>query len=174
MLARFSVQRPYTVLVAAVLIIVLGVISFMGMTTDLLPEIELPYVVVITSYPGASPEQVERTVTAPLEAVLGTTSGLKNINSISRENASVIILEFVQRVNMDSIMIELANNLDLVSSQLDDSVGKPMMLRINPDMIPVMVATVDMEGADIDELSKLVSDKLLPAFERIDGVASVT
>jgi len=160
--------------VAAVLIIVLGVISFMGMTTDLLPEIELPYVVVITSYPGASPEQVERTVTAPLEAVLGTTSGLKNINSISRENASVIILEFVQRVNMDSIMIELANNLDLVSSQLDDSVGKPMMLRINPDMIPVMVATVDMEGADIDELSKLVSDKLLPAFERIDGVASVT
>ncbi|MFY9412310.1 MAG: efflux RND transporter permease subunit, partial [Dethiobacteria bacterium] len=92
MLSQFSVKRPYTVIVAVVLVIVLGVISYMGMRTDLLPEIELPYVVVVTAYPGASPEQVEQAATKPLESSLGTVSGLKKISSISQENSSIIIL----------------------------------------------------------------------------------
>lgn len=71
MLPKFSVQRPYTVLVATILIVVLGVVSFSGLSTDLLPNIELPYVVVITAYPGASPEKVEQSVTRPLESVWG-------------------------------------------------------------------------------------------------------
>lgn len=174
MLSQFSVKRPYTVLVAVVLIIVLGIISFTGMITDLLPDIELPYVVVMTTFPGASPEQVERTVTAPLESALGTAGGLKKISSISRENSSMIILEFIQSVNMDSVMIELSNNLDMASSRLDSAVSKPMLMRINPDMMPVMVATADMEDTDIRELSRFASDTLLPTFKRIDGVASVS
>ncbi len=174
MLSQFSVKRPYTVLVAVVLVIVLGIISFTGMTTDLLPDIELPYVVVITSYPGASPEQVEQSVTRPLESALGTTSGLNNISSVSNENSSTIILEFAQSVNMDSAMIELSNNIDMISARLDSAVSKPMLMRINPDMMPIMVATVDMEGKDIGEVSEFVTGTLLPAFERIDGVASVS
>ncbi len=174
MLSRFSVKRPYTVLVAVVLVIVLGIISFTGMSTDLLPDIELPYVVAITTYPGASPEQVEQSVTRPLESALGTTSGLKNIQSVSNENSSIIILEFIQSVNMDSVMIELSNNIDMVSARLDSAVSKPMLLRISPDMMPIMVATVDMEGRDIGEVSKFVNDIVLPAFERVDGVASVS
>ena len=174
MLSKFSVKRPYTVLVAVVLIFVLGIVSFTGMTTDLLPDIELPYVIVITSYPGASPEQVELSVTRPLEAALGTTSGLNNLTSVSNENSSVVILEFVQDINMDSAMIELSGNLDMVSSQLGDTVGKPMLMRINPDMMPIMVATVDMEGREIGEVSAFVKENILPTFERINGVASVT
>ena len=96
MLPQFSVRKPYTVLVAVVLVLVLGVISFTGMTTDLLPAMELPYVVVMTTYPGASPEKIETTVTKPLEAVLGTTGGIKNVSSVSSENASLVILEFEQ------------------------------------------------------------------------------
>jgi len=174
MLAEYSVKRPYTVFVAVILIIVLGVISFLNMTTDLLPSMELPYVIVITSYPGASPEKVEQTVTRPLEAVLSTSSGLKNISSISSENSSLIILEYAQNTNMDSAMIELSGSIDTVSAQFDDSVGTPILLRISPDMLPIVVASVDREGMDLDELSAFTSDTIVPAFERIEGVASVS
>ena len=106
MLAKYSVKRPYTVAVAVILIIVLGIISYNNMTTDLLPAMELPYIVVVTTYPGASPEKVEQMVTRPLEAVLSTSSGLKNISSVSSENSSMIMLEYLQETNMDSAMIE--------------------------------------------------------------------
>jgi HAE1 family hydrophobic/amphiphilic exporter-1 len=174
MLAQYSVKKPYTVIVAAILIIVLGVISFTNMITDLLPAMDLPYVVVITSYPGASPEKVEQMVTKPLEAVLGTSSGLKNISSISSENSSTIVLEYLQDTNMDSVMIELSSSIDMVSAQFEDEVGTPILLKISPDMIPIVVASVDYEGMDIDELSSFTADTVVPAFERIDGVASVT
>lgn len=174
MLSQFSVKRPYTVLVAAILVLVLGVVSFTGMRTDLLPDIELPYIVVLTTYPGASPEQVEQTVTRPLESVLSSAGGLKNISSISSENSSIVILEFVQETNMDSATIELSNSIDLVSARLNSAVSKPILLRISPDMLPVAVATVDLEGRDLEELTEYVSGTLLPAFERIDGVAAVS
>lgn len=173
MLPQFSVRKPYTVLVAVVLVLVLGVISFTGMTTDLLPAMELPYVVVMTTYPGASPEKIETTVTKPLEAVLGTTGGIKNVSSVSSENASIVILEFEQGTNMDSAMIELSSNVDLVSGQMDDAVGTPMLMKISPDMLPVMVASVDMDGMDVKEIYAFADETVMPAFERIDGVASV-
>ena len=147
MLSQFSVKKPYTVFVGVILIIVLGVISFTGMSTDLLPNIELPYIIVVTSYPGASPEQVEQSVTRPLESSLATAGGLKNLRSVSAENSSTIILEFAQDINMDSVMIELSNLLDLVSARLDESVGKPILLQLNPDMMPIMVTTVEIGRA---------------------------
>ncbi|MEG0616817.1 MAG: efflux RND transporter permease subunit [Oscillospiraceae bacterium] len=173
MLPKFSVKKPYTVVVAVVMIIVLGVISFTGMTTDLLPAIELPYIVVATSYPGASPEKVELAVTKPLESVLGTTSGIKSVSSTSNENSSMVMLEFEQGTNMDSATIELSGNIDLVSAQLPDGVGAPMLMKISPDMLPIMVASVDVNGMDIKEVSSYVTNTVLPALERIDGVASV-
>ena len=142
MLPRFSVKKPFTVLVAVILVLILGVVSFTGMTTDLLPSMELPYVVVVTTYPGASPEKVEAAVTRPLEAVLGTTGGINTVQSVSSENSSMIILEFEQGTNMDSAMIELSGNIDLVAGQLDDAVGAPMMLKMSPDMLPVVAASV--------------------------------
>ncbi len=174
MFSQFSVRRPYTVFVGVCLLVVLGIVSFTGMSTDLLPNLELPYIVVMTTYPGASPEQVETVVTRPLEAALGTAGGLKNIQSVSRENSSMIILEFVQTTNMDSAMIELSNTVDMLSSRLDNTISKPILMRINPEMMPIMVATVDMDGKEIEELSEFVNEIVLPRFERIDGVASVT
>lgn len=173
MLSHYSVKKPYTVLVAVVLVLVLGVVSFMGMTTDLLPSIELPYVMVVTSYPGASPEKIEMTVTKPLESVLGTTSGVKNVQSVSSENSSMIVLEFEQGTNMDSAMIELSSNVDLVEAQLDDAVGTPMLLQISPDMLPVMIASVDVNGMDVSQVSDYTQESVIPEFERLNGVASV-
>lgn len=174
MLEKFSVKKPLTVVVAVILVFVLGFISFGGMTSDLLPEMELPYVIAITPYPGASPEKVEAAVTRPLETTLGTAGGIKNVTSISNENASMVMLEFEQDTNMDSAMIELSNSLDMVKSALPDGVGTTTMLKISPDMMPVMVMAVDSDGMDVRELSAYVSETLLPAFERLDGVASVT
>lgn len=174
MLSKHSVRKPFTVVVAVILIVVLGVISFTGMTTDLLPTMELPYVIVVTSYPGASPEKVEQTVTRPMEAALGTASGLKNISSVSSENSSMIMLEYVQETNMDSAMIELSGSIDMVSAQFEDGVGTPLLMKISPDMLPIVVASVDYEGMNIDELSDFTSDTVIPAFERLDGVAAVS
>ncbi|MEG1871135.1 MAG: efflux RND transporter permease subunit, partial [Peptostreptococcaceae bacterium] len=134
---------------------------------------DLPYVVVITTYPGASPEKVELEVTKPLEKALATTSGIENIDSVSSENSSMIILEFSQDMNMDSAMIDLSGKIDLAKSQLDDKVGSPMLMKLNPDMMPIMVASVDIDGLDIKSVSKYVEDEVIPEFERIDGIASV-
>lgn len=174
MLSKFSVTRPYTVFVAVVLVIVLGLVSFTGMTVDLFPGMELPYVVAMTTYPGAGPEQVELEVTRPLEAGLGTTSGVVGISSVSSENFSLVIIEFAQGTNMDSAMIDLSAAIDLVYGQLDDLVARPTLMRINPDMMPVMIATVDLEGESLGEVSDFVEETLLPSLERIDGVAAVS
>ena len=122
MLSRFSVKRPYTVLVGVVLVLILGYVSFTKMTTDLLPSINMPYAIVITTYPGASPEEVEKVVTSPVESSMATTSNIKEIRSVSSENVSVVILEFEQTANMDSVTIEMRESLDQISAYWDDSI----------------------------------------------------
>lgn len=146
----------------------------MNMTTDLLPSIDLPYVMVNTVYPGASPEKVEASVTKPLEQVLATTSGIENISSVSSENSSMVVLEFNQSVNMDSAMIEMSSQIDMVKGQFEDGISTPMIIRMNPDMMPIMMLSIDIEDMDIKEVTKYVNEKIMPQFERIDGVASVS
>lgn len=173
MFSKFSVKRPFTVFVSVILVIILGGVSFTEMTTDLLPKIDLPYVIVMTTYPGASPEKVEESVTKPLEKVLATSNGIENINSVSSENSSMIMLEFSQDMNMDSAMIDLSGKVDLVKGQLADEVSTPTLMKMNPDMMPIMVASIDINNKDIKETSNIVKKEVIPSFERIDGVASV-
>ena len=173
-MSKYCVKKPYTVVVAVVMVIVLGVISFFNMVTDLLPAMELPYVVVVTTMPGASPEQVESQITAPLEAGLGTVNGVTNVTSTSSENVSTVVLEFDGGTNMDSAMVNLSTAVDQVRGVLPDTAGNPMLLQISPDMLPVMIAAVDMEGMDIYQLTDFASGTVIPAFERQAGVASVS
>lgn len=173
-MSKYCVKKPFTVVVAVIMVIVLGVISFTSMTTDLLPAMELPYVMVVTSYPGASPERVEAAVTAPLEAGLGTVSGVKNVTSTSSENVSMVALEFEQDTNMDSAMVALSTALDQIRGALPDMAQNPMLMQLSPDMLPVMIASVDMEGMDIYDLTEFVDSDVIPGFERLDGVASVS
>lgn len=174
MLSKFSVKKPYTVLVGVVMIIVLGIVSFTKMTTDLLPNINLPYVIVMTTYVGASPETVETVVTKPVESSMATVSNIAGISSVSSENYSVVILEFEQDADMDSVSLEIRENLDQIKSYWDDSVGNPIIMKLNPDMLPVMVAAIGREGTDNAEISKYVSESILPDLESIEGVASVS
>jgi multidrug efflux pump subunit AcrB len=174
MLSKFSVKRPYTVVVAVVVVLILGVISFINLNTDLLPSIDLPYVVIMTTYPGASPEEVEMIVTKPIEQAVATVNNIKNVSSISRENSSIVIMEFNNDTNMDSATIEINGMLDLIKPAWDNySISSPMLMRLNPDMLPVMISAVDVEGLDIVEISEMVNQKIIPEFESVNGVASV-
>lgn len=174
MIPKYSVKRPYTVLVAVVLVIVLGVVSLTRMTTDLLPAMNLPYVIVVTTDVGASPEEVEKDVTSPIEAAMATTSNINNVSSMSYDNYSMVVLEYEQSTNMDSAMIEIQQQLDQLTGQFPDSVGTPIIMQIDPDMMPVMIASADVDGMDQAEVSDYVDNELLPLFESIEGVASVT
>ena len=174
MFSKFSVKKPYTVLVGVVLVIVLGVVSFTRMTTDLLPDMSLPYVVVVTTDVGASPEEVEKDVTAPIEAAMATTSNIKNVSSTSRDSVSMVILEYEQETSMDSIIIEIQQSLDQLQGSFPDTVGSPIIMQIDPDMMPIMIASADVEGMDKSELSIYVNDELIPMIESIEGVASVS
>jgi len=174
MISKFSVKKPYTILVAVIMVIILGVVSLTKMTTDLLPSISLPYVIVMTTYPGASPETVEMAVTKPVEASMATISNVESISSTSNENYSMVIMEFAQSANMDSASLEIRESLDQIKSYWDDSIGNPIIMKLNPDMLPVMVAAVGMEGMDTAEISDYTTDYLIPELESIEGVASAS
>ncbi|MCI9137899.1 MAG: MMPL family transporter, partial [Lachnospiraceae bacterium] len=174
MLSRFSVKKPYTVIVGIVLIIILGAVSLSKMSTDLLPSINLPYAIVITTYPGASPEQVEGAVTQPIEAAMASTSNIKNISSNSSNNMSMVILEFEQTANMDSITVEMRESLDQIRGNWPDTVGNPIIMKLNPDMMPIMIAALEVEGMDSLEIADFTEKELIPDIESVEGVASVT
>ncbi len=174
MISNFSVKKPYTVLVGVVLAIILGVVSFTRMTADLMPSISLPYVIVMTTYPGASPETVEAMVTQPVEASMATVSNIESISSVSNENYSMVILEFAQTADMNAVSLEIRENLDQIKSYWDDSIGNPIIMKLNPDMLPVMIAAVGVNGMDYAQISTYVQDTIMPELESIEGVASVS
>ena len=173
MLSKFSVKRPYTVLVAVVAVIVIGVVAMLRMHADLLPEMELPYVIVITTDMGASPEEVERNVTSKVEAALATTSNLEEISSMSYNSYSTVILEYAQTTNMDSTIIEIEQSIAQIDGTMGENVGKPMIMQLNPNMIPIMISTVSVEGMDNIKLTDYVNTEIAPKLEGIEGVASV-
>lgn len=173
-MSKFSVKKPYTVLVAVIMVIVLGIVSFTRMSADLLPSINLPYVIVMTTYVGASPETVETVVTKPVESAMATISNIENISSVSNENYSMVIMEFEQSTNMDSASLEIRESLDQIKSYWDDSVGNPIIMKLNPDMLPIMVAAVGVEGMSDTEVSEYTEEKVVPRLESIEGVASAS
>ena len=174
MISKFSVKRAYTIIVGIVLVLILGVVVYTRMTVDLLPSIELPYAVVVTTYPGASPESVETGVTKPIEQSVATIDNIASIQSISSENYSMVILEFNSDTNMDAATIDMREKLDQVKGFFDESVGNPMILKLNPNMLPVMIAAVDKQDTDIIELTEYVENNVTSRIEGVEGVASVT
>ena len=168
---KFSVKKPYTVLVGILAVLVLGFVAFTKLSTDLLPEMELPYVVVITTYPGAAPERVESQVTEVLESSLGTVNGVENVTSTSSENYSMVMLEFAEGTNMDGAMVKLSTAIDQLT--LPEHCGTPILMEVSMDMMPTMEATIDYEGMDIYELSQFAEEKIIPYLERQNGVANI-
>ncbi len=174
MFSAFSVRKPYTVVVAVIIIAILGAVSLTGMNLELLPNINLPVTVVTTPYMGASPEEVENVVTQPMEQSMATLTNISSIRSVSQEHMSIMILEFEESANMDTVLIEMRENLDMISAGMPDDVGSSNIIRLNPDMLPIMVASVSVEDLSITEATNVVENDVIPQLERIEGVASVS
>ena len=169
-----SVKKPYTILVGVIIILMLAAVSLSKMTTDLLPSISTPYLMVITTYPGASPEKVELEVVEPLEGVLSTVTGVKNVTSNSAENYGMITLEFEAETNMDSALVKVNTALDTVKDSLPERCSSPSIMEISLDMLATMYVAVYDDNKDIYELTDFAKDNVIPYFERQNGVASVS
>lgn len=174
MLPKLSVKKPMTIFVAVIVVIVLGIVSVFKMTPDLLPNMDFPYAIILTTYPGQTPETVESVVTKPLEQSLSTIDGLKTITSTSSDNYSMLTLEFEDGTNMDTATVDMRGNLDTIKDAWPDGVGSPYLMKINPNMMPVAMVAVDYDGYDTVQISDYVNNELKNQLEGIDGVASVS
>ena len=171
---KFSVKKPMTIFVAVIAVLVLGIVAYIKMTPDLLPNMDFPYVIVVTTYPGATPEKVEEEVSKPLEQSMSTLEHIKEITSTSSENVSMLTMEFEESVNMDTIGVDIQQQITALSATWNDMVGTPYVLKINPSMLPVQVAALSMEGMDNIQLTEFLNDTLLNKLEGIPGVARIS
>ena len=172
-LPSFSLKRPVTTIMILVAIIVFGIVSVMRLPIDLLPNIELPYAIVMTNYQGAGPREVESLVTRAVESAVGSVSGISSITSQSSNGTSIVICEFTYGTNMNFAVLDIRERLELVKSYMPSGTSTPLVLTLNVDMMPVSVIAVS-GGSDIADVQQLVEDDIIPMFERIDGVAEVS
>ncbi len=173
-MAGFSVKKPLTIFVTVLGIIVLGVVAYLKMTPDLLPNMDFPYVIIVTADPGASPESVEQTITKPMEQSMSTLDKIKDVTSTSQNSVSMVLLEFEDGVNMDTVSVDIQQKISILQGSWEDTVSAPYVLKINPSMLPVMVAAVSREDMDVYELSDFVTDELSGKLEGVSGVASIS
>lgn len=173
-MSKFSVKKPFTVLVGIIIAIVLGVVSLMKMQLDLLPEISLPYLMVLTTYPGASAEKIETEICEPMEAALGTINGVKNTYSVCNENYGLVELEFQDGTDIDSAMVKVSSAINTIESSLPDDAGTPSIIELSTDMMANVYLAIGMEGMEMDELSQFIKDDIQPQYEKQNGIASVT
>ncbi|MGM9549789.1 MAG: efflux RND transporter permease subunit [Faecousia sp.] len=173
-MSKFSVKKPLTVFVAVIAILVLGVVAYFRMTPDLLPNMDFPYVLIMTTYPGASPEKVEEEITKPMEQAMSTLDHIQEVSSVSSENVGMVILEFTDSVNMDTVGVDIQQEISQLSAKWADTVGTPYVLKINPSMLPVEVAALSMKGMDTMELTDFLNDTLMNKLEGIPGVARIS
>ena len=171
-MTKFFVKKPYFVLVTVIVVLVVGFVSLSEMQTDLLPELELPYMAVITTEVGASPEKVENDVIKPMESTLGTINGVEKLTSTSANNYGMLMLEFAEDANMEAALVRVSKALNSLS--LPEGCGTPNIMEISADMMATMYASVSYEGKDIKELSNFAEKTIKPYLERQDGVASVS
>ena len=173
-MSKFSVKKPLTVFVAVIAILVLGVVAYLKMTPDLLPNMDFPYIMIMTTYPGASPERVEAEVTKPLEQSMSTLENIKSVSSTSSENYSMVMLEFEEDTNLDTMGVDIQQSITALQAGWDDMVGAPYVLKINPSLLPVEVAAVSMEGMSTVELTEFLNETLMNKLEGISGVARIS
>ena len=171
MLARFSVKKPVTITMMILIVIVLGIVSFSKLQIDLLPQMELPYVMVQTSYQGAGPEEIENIISKPLEQTLSTVENIEAVISISNEGSSILLMQFSFNTDMDEVMLQIRERVDIIKGYLPDGASSPLVLKMDPNALPIIQLAVSSKG-DLHTTQKIAEDVISPRFERIEGTAS--
>lgn len=171
-LSNISVDRPVAVIMAVLALLLIGVVSLSGLHLDLMPEMDLPVAVVVTTYEGSAPQEVETLISKPLEEALGTVGNISSISSMSSMGSSIVIAEFEMDTDMDFAALEMREKIDMIRGYLPEGAGDPMVLKIDLNMMPVLLLGISGDRP-VDELKTIAEDVIKPRLERLDGVASV-
>ena len=154
-------------------VVLLGTISLNRLPIDLLPEIELPIAVVSTSYTEAGPQEVENLVTKPIEGAVATVGNIDTINSMTSQGSSIVIAQFNEGTDMDFAALEMREKIDLIKGFLPDDASEPIVLKIDPNIMPILQVSLSTSG-NLAELQSLAEDTISQRLERLEGVASVS
>ena len=171
-MVKTVVSRPTTVFIVFALLIGLGLFAMANLPVDLYPEINPPYLVVFTSYSGAGPEEVERTVTRPLEAILSGVSGLEKITSTSNKGSSMVIMEFTYGTDLIDASNSIRDALERIRRFMPAGAETPMIFRFDPSMIPIMTLMVTSDRRTSDELREIAEDTIVPRIEQTPGIST--
>jgi hydrophobic/amphiphilic exporter-1 (mainly G- bacteria), HAE1 family len=173
-LAEVSVKRPVTIIMVMLIIILLGTISLTRLPIDLFPKFELPIAVVVTEYKGVGPQEIEKLITNPIEGAVSTVENIDTVTSTTREGSSTVIASFKSGTDMNFATLQMREKIDMIKRMFPDEVGAPMVLKIDPAMMPIMQLTLTAKDADLAELQSIAEDKVKPKLERVKGAASVS
>jgi len=169
---ELAVRRSVTVFMIVIALLVLGFVSLGRLAIDLIPNLNLPVAAVITDYPGAGPQEVEKSVTEPLEEILSTLNNVDTINSISQSGSSTVVLMFNWGTDMDFATLQMREKIDMIKGMLPDDVSSPMVVKMDPAMMPIVQVGVS-GGRDLESLTRLAEDEIKPRLERLPGAAWV-
>ncbi len=172
-LSEISIKRPIATVMLTLMVVVVGIYSMISIPKDLMPDIEMPVALVMTTYNGASPEEIETLVTEPIEKALASVENMEEMASYSMENTSIVVIRFNVDTDMNFASLDMREAVGMISDYLPDDSSEPMIMKMSMDMMPVMQIYIsgDMELA---KLNTIVENEILSNIERSSGVASVT
>ena len=169
---EISVKRPVAILMCVLIVLMLGGVSLSKIPVDLMPNINLPIAIVSTSYSGVAPQEIEAIVTKNIENAIATVNNIKAIQSTSSEGNSIVIAEFNSGTDMDFAALQMREKIDMIKGYLPDDIGDPLVMKIDPNMLPIVNISVT-NGSDEIVLKRFTEDHIKPRLERLEGVASV-
>lgn len=173
MFSKYSIKRPVTVIMATMIVILTGLLSLSTLKLNLMPNIDIPIVVISTTYIGAGPEEIENLISKPIEEAVGTVSNVDTVSSTSSSNSSMVVVKFLDGTDTNVAASDVREKIDLIKSTLPDEANDPMVLKIDINEMSSIVVGVGSSSMDVPELTKFVDDNITKSIEKIDGVASV-
>jgi HAE1 family hydrophobic/amphiphilic exporter-1 len=171
-LTDLSVKHPVTTTMVFLAMLILGLVSLSQLGLELLPDISYPTAVVFTAYPGVGPEEIESSLTEPVEDAVSTLNGVKRLSSVSSEGVSMVIINFSWRTNMDTIVSQIREKVTAIEDDLPDAAERPSIVRFNPEFLPTIVLNVSSPTPGLD-LRRLAEQSIVPQLEKVEGVATV-
>lgn len=173
MLSKLSIKKPLLIVVIVLIVIALGVVSYLNTSVDLLPEMDLPFIVVVTVYPGAAPDIVEKDVTTPIESTIAKVSGIKSMSSTSNEHYSMITLELTNQADSAKVKGDIESGLKLTSLPNDPLLQEPIIIEVSADLLPMMTLSIGVEGEGIEKSSDYLAE-VVSRISAVDGVAAAS
>jgi HAE1 family hydrophobic/amphiphilic exporter-1 len=173
-IAQFAVNRSATVIILIAALLLIGAMSLTQIPIDLMPEMDLPYAAVMTSYSGAGPEEIEEQVSKPIENMVATVSDIDTLISQSKSGSSLVLIGFNYGTNMDAAMANLRDKISMAESYLPEDAGKPQVMKMDLSMMPVIVVGIGSDELSLAQLQNIAEDDIEPRLSRISDIASVT